>query len=719
MSAVSSTVVTATRWVRWPEAHTLADGTESLPGHTARIGYGADYNPEQWPEEVWAEDMRLMREAGVNIVSVGIFSWALLQPTPDSWDFGWLDRAIDLLHANGIAVDLATATASPPPWLTELHPEVLPVNRVGETIWPGGRQQWRPTSPVFRRYALALVEKMATRYADHPALSMWHISNELGCHNVYDFSDDAANAFRTWLEARYRTLTELNRAWGTAFWSQNYSSWSQILPPRLAATHPNPTQQLDFARFSSDALKGYLVAEREVLRQITPDVPITTNFMVMGESRGMDYADWAGEIDLVSNDHYLLVADPQAFDELSFSANLTGQIAGRAPWFLMEHSTSAVNWQPVNQAKTPGQLRRDSLTHLAHGADAICFFQWRQSLAGAEKFHSAMLPHAGENSSVFRSVARFGGELAGLAEVAGSRTKQARIGILFDWDSWWASQLDSHPTELLRYKAEAMAWYTAALTNGLQADIVPARSVLSGHGLAGYDIVIAPMLYVVPQPLADALADYARTGGHLVVGVFSGIADADDHIHPGGYPGAFRELLGVRAEEFGGLQPGQTVRLSGDLPAGSTGSLLTHDVTVDADVEVLARFLDGPFPGVPAVTSRTVSTGTGTAGRASFVATVLDPDALVALLGRFAAAAEIVSPLPDAVHGIVQLAVRQSDSTEYLFYINHSDTAVTVPLGTADGRLVAVDLGGSTLAADSLTLPATGVAVLGRARTAA
>jgi len=452
-------------------------------------------------------------------------------------------------------------------------------------------------------------------------------------------------------------------------------------------------------------------------------VPITTNFMVMGETRGMDYADWAGEIDLVSNDHYLLVADPQAFEELSFSANLTGQIAGRAPWFLMEHSTSAVNWQPVNQAKSPGQLRRDSLTHLAHGADAICFFQWRQSLAGAEKFHSAMLPHAGEDSTVFRSVARFGRELGSLAEVAGSRTAQARIGILFDWDSWWASELDSHPTELLRYKAEAMAWYTAALANGLQADIVPARSVLSGPGLAGYDVVIAPMLYVVPQPLADALADYARTGGHLVVGVFSGIADADDHIHPGGYPGAFRELLGVRAQEFGGLLAGQRVKLSGDLPAGSTGTLLTHDVAVAADVEVLARFQDGPFPGVPAVTSRIVSAGTATgagrAGRASFVATVLDPDALTALVGRFAAAADIVSPLPDAVHGIVQLAVRRTDATEYLFYINHSGHAVTVDLGRADGHLTAVDLGGSTLAADSLTLPATGAAVLSRSRTEA
>jgi len=697
------------RWVRWPAAHPLVGGGRSLPANTPRLAYGADYNPEQWPETVWADDVRLMREAGVNIVSVGIFSWALLQPTIDTWDFAWLDRVLDLLHANGIAVDLATATASPPPWLTELHPEVLPVNRLGETIWPGGRQQWRPTSPVFRRYALALVEKIALRYADHPALALWHVNNELGCHNVYDYSDDAAAAFRLWLQARYGALTALNRAWGTAFWSQNYSTWTQILPPRLAGTHPNPTQQLDFARFSSDALKDYLVAERDILRQITPSVPVTTNFMVMGEVKGMDYAGWASEVDIVSNDHYFLGSYPLAFEELSFSANLTGQIAGRNPWFLMEHSTGAVNWQPVNVVKAPGQLRRDSLTHLAHGADAICFFQWRQSLAGAEKFHSAMLPHVGEDSKVFRGVVDFGAELVALAELAGTRTVQARIGILFDWDSWWASELDSHPTDQLRYKVEAMAWYTAALANGLQADIVPVGTALADAGLAGYDLVIAPMLYLVPNALAAALDDYARSGGHLVVGAFSGLADIDDHVYSGGYPGAFRDLLGVRAEEFGPLLPGQTVGLEGTgLAQGATGSLLTHDVTVLPDVEVLARYDGGPFPGVPAVTGRIVG-----AGRASFVATVPDAVALAALVERFAAQSGIDSPLPAAVRGTVQLAARQSYTHEYLFYINHTMEAVRVG-GIRGAGLVGIDLGQSSLTDGELALPGLGVAVLRR-----
>jgi beta-galactosidase len=611
------------------------------------MAYGADYNPEQWPESVWPEDMRLMREAGVNIVSVGIFSWALLQPTRDTWDFGWLDRALDLLHANGIAVDLATATASPPPWLTTLHPEVLPVTRSGETVWPGGRQQWRPTSPIFREYALALVTAMADRYRDHPALAMWHVSNELGCHNAFDYSDDAAAAFRAWLQTRYGTTAELNRAWGTAFWSQHYSVWSEILPPRLAATHPNPTQQLDFARFSSDALKGYLVAERDILHQATPTVPVTTNFMVMGESKAMNYADWAPEVDIVSNDHYLLGADPLSYAELSFSANLTGHLAD-APWFLMEHSTSAVNWQPVNLAKTPGQLRRDSLTHVAHGADAVCFFQWRQSLAGAEKFHSAMLPHAGSDTAVFRDVASLGADLAGLSELVGTRTARARIAILFDWESWWAAELDSHPSAELRYKRDALAWYAAALATGLEIDVVPVAGVVPGaagasatsvpSSIAAYDIVIAPMLYLVPPALAAALADYATGGGHLVVGYFSGIADRDDHVYPGGYPGAFRDLLGVRTEEFGPMLPGE----SATLDTGATVTLWTENLRVTDDTDVLARYVDGPNPGVAAITSRTTGSG-----RASYIATDLDAAGRADLLARFATDAGIYPLLAD------------------------------------------------------------------------
>ncbi|MFE7401589.1 beta-galactosidase [Streptomyces sp. NPDC057557] len=659
-----------------------------------RLGYGADYNPEQWPREVWEEDVRLMREAGVNIVSLAIFSWARIQPTADTWDFEWLDEVMDLLHAGGIGVDLATATASPPPWLTTAHPEILPVTATGETLWPGARQHWRPTSPVFRTHALRLVRELATRYASHPALVAWHVNNELGCHNVYDYSDDAAHAFRTWLLRRYTTLEALNHAWGTAFWSQRYSDWDQILPPRLAASHPNPTQQLDFKRFSSDALKDHLFAEREVLRKLTPDVPVTTNFMVMGGIKGMDYADWAdsGAIDFVANDHYV-TPGPQDRDELSFAANLTSGIAGHRPWFLMEHSTSGVNWQPVNLAKKPGELARDSLLHVAHGADAVCFFQWRQSAAGAEKYHSAMVPHAGSDSELFRSVAELGRTLEALAPIAGAGREPGRVAVLFDWDSWWTSEHDSHPTSRLDYHREALDWYSALLQLGIRADVVPAHRT----DLSSYDVVIAPVLHVVPQPFGKALTRYVEGGGHLVTTYFSGVVDENDHIWLGGYPGALRELLGIRIEEFGPLLDGATV----DLDNETTGSLWTDRITVTGpDVEVLARYRSGTYASRPAITRSTTGHGS-----AAYVSTRLGAEGLAALLPDLLAPAGVTSELPDEARGVVELTVRRDADSRYLFLVNRGD--VSVPLPGVTGELL---VGPAT--EGGLVLPPRDVAVL-------
>ncbi|MEU5826248.1 beta-galactosidase [Micromonospora tulbaghiae] len=654
--------------------------------HGEGIWYGADYNPEQWPEQTWAEDVELMRRAGVNLVSVGIFSWALLQPTPERYVFDWLDRAIDLLHDGGISVDLATATASPPPWLAHRHPETLPRRADGTVLWPGGRQAYCPSSPVFRDHSLALVEAVARRYARHPAVVLWHVSNELGCHNVHCYCDVSAEAFRGWLRERYGDLDSLNAAWGTAFWSQRYHDWAEVNPPRTAPTFANPTQQLDFLRFSSDEQRAQLRAERELLNRLVPQ-PVTTNFMIGTGIKYLDYHSWASDVDVVANDHYLTAADPQPQVNLALAADHTRGVAGGAPWLLMEHSTSAVNWQPRNVAKTPGQMRRNSLAHVARGADGVLFFQWRASRAGAEKFHSALVPHAGPDTKVFREVCRLGADLRALAEVRGSRV-DADVAILFDYEAWWGAELDSHPSVDVTYTDRLAALHAALWRAGVTADVVHPSADLSR-----YRLVLAPTLYLVRDADADALRRFVEAGGTAAVTYFSGIVDEHDHIRLGGYPGAFRDLLGVRVEEFFPLRAGETVRLDD----GARADVWTEWLHAEG-AEVLAAYTDGPLPGVPALTRNAVG-----AGAAWYVGTRLDDDATDRLVARLLAETGVRPPV-DAPAG-VEVVRRRSADRSWLFVVNHT---------TEPARLAVsgVELLGGVRCDGTLEVPAGEVAVV-------
>ncbi|AXH91391.1 beta-galactosidase [Micromonospora aurantiaca] len=654
--------------------------------HGDGIWYGADYNPEQWPEQTWAEDVELMRRAGVNLVSVGIFSWALLEPAPGRYVFDWLDRAIDLLHDGGISVDLATATASPPPWLAHRHPETLPRRADGTVLWPGGRQAYCPSSPVFRDHSLALVEAVARRYARHPAVVLWHVSNELGCHNVHCYCDVSAEAFRGWLRERYGDLDSLNAAWGTAFWSQRYHDWAEINPPRTAPTFANPTQQLDFLRFSSDEQRAQLRAERELLNRLVRQ-PVTTNFMIGTGIKYLDYHSWASDVDVVSNDHYLTAADPQPQVNLALAADHTRGVAGGAPWLLMEHSTSAVNWQPRNVAKTPGQMRRNSLAHVARGADGVLFFQWRASRAGAEKFHSALVPHAGPDTKVFREVCRLGADLRALAEVRGSRV-DADVAILFDYEAWWGAELDSHPSVDVTYTDRLSALHAALWRAGVTADVVHPSADLSR-----YRLVVVPTLYLVRDADADALRRFVETGGTAVVTYFSGIVDEHDHIRLGGYPGAFRDLLGVRVEEFFPLREGETVRLDD----GARADVWTEWLHAEG-AEVLAAYTDGPLPDVPALTRHTVG-----AGAAWYVGTRLDDEATDRLVARLLAETGVRPPV-SAPAG-VEVVRRRSADRSWLFVVNHT---------TEPARLAVsgVELLGGARCDGELEVPAGEVAVV-------
>ena len=621
---------------------------------TDRIAFGGDYNPEQWPREVWDEDMRLMRAAGVSFVTLGVFSWSWLEPTKGEYTFEWLDEVMDLLHDNGIAVDLATATATPPPWLSSAYPEILPVDRMGHTMWPGSRQAWCPSSGVYRDLALSLTERIAARYHDHPALAMWHVSNEYACHNLPCYCDSCAAAFRQWLERRYTTLDRLNEAWGTAFWSQRYTAWDDVLPPRHTTSFNNPTHVLDYHRFGSDTLLDFYLAEYEVIRRHSAGVPITTNFMTLSHFRMLDYHDWAPHQDVVSTDHYLVDALPHPRAEMSFHGDLTRGLAGGAPWMLMEHSTSAVNWQPVNPAKDPGQTIRDSLTHVARGADDLGFFQWRQSRAGSEKFHSALVPHAGEDSDRFREVCELGAVAARLGELRGSRV-EADVAILWDYESLWAVSGPCMPSGALDYVTAGHAVHRVLRDSGVTCDVVHPQADLSS-----YRVIVVPTLYLVSDASAAAVRAAADAGAHVVVTYFSGISDPDDHVRLGGYPGAFRDLLGVRVEEFFPLRVGETVALSG----GGTGSEWSEDARVTG-AEVLQTYAGGPLEGRPAVTRRRVGNGT-----AWYLGTLPDDQALAALLAEVVTTAG-VQRVAEAPPG-VEVVRRRSGDRSWLFVLNHT-----------------------------------------------
>ncbi len=650
--------------------------------------WGADYNPEQWPEDVWAEDVELMRRAGVNLVSVAIFSWALLEVEEGRYEFGWLDRVLDRLHAGGIRVDLATATAAPPPWLTTAHPEMLPETAEGVRLSHGSRQSYCPSSPVYRAKAVALARALAERYRDHPALAAWHVNNEYGCHVSRCYCDRCAEAFRTWLRARHGTLDELNEAWGTAFWSQRYTSWDQVLPPRATPSLGNPGQLLDFDRFGSDALLELYKAERDVLREVTPDVPVTTNFMVTSGFNALDYWRWAAEVDFVSNDHYTLAEDAERHVDLAFSADLVRGLAGGRPWLLMEHSTSAVNWQPRNIAKQPGELRRNSYAHFARGADGTLFFQWRQSRAGAERYHSAMVPHAGPDTKVFREVEQVGAEYQRLAEVVGS-TVEASVAIVFDWQTWSALDQPAHPTADFGYQRHAFGYYRALWRAGVTVDFVR-----PGADLSSYRLVVAPALYAVDD--VTPYEEFVAGGGHLLVTYLSGITDTRGHVHLGGYPGAFRELLGVRTEEFHPLRAGEAVALDD----GSSAAVWTEHLHAEG-AEVVASYADGPLPGVPAVTRNERGGGV-----AWYVACGLSGDGLDRLV-RTALDRAGVEAGPGG--GDVEVVRRRGEvagsAVSWLVAVNHGG-------GDAELPAAGVDLLSGARASGRVVVPAGGVVVL-------
>lgn len=660
------------------------------------ILYGGDYNPEQWPEEIWLEDARLMRDAGVNLVSVAIFAWAKLEPRLGVFTFEWLDRIIDLLWKHDVSVCLATATASPPAWFSRAHPESLPVDESGVRMSIGSRQHYCPNSRAYRKASARLCIKLAARYAAHPAVALWHLNNEVGCHSHTCYCDTCASEFRAWLKNRYTTLEALNDSWGTAFWSQAYGEWDEIMPPRKMPTFRNPGQTLDYARFMSDSMRDIVVGEIAALRSVAPDAKVTTNGMNF--HRPTDYQEWFKHVDIAAWDSY---PDPAVgHSEIcaaAFNHDLFRSVRGGQPFILMEQVTSQVNWRPTNVLKKPGQMRALSYQAVAHGADGVMFFQWRAAKAGAEKFHGAMVPHFGtKNSRVHAEVHELGAELKKLQPLLGARTC-ARVALIVSWENRWALELESKPMQF-DYTSIVLAFYRVFWELNIAVDIVHPN-----QSLVGYDVVVAPALYQLSQNQSESLRSFVNGGGTLLMSYFSGVADERDHIWLGGYPALLQDVLGLAVEEWQPLPTGakQTLQIEGE-PTAIPCSEMCELVHLRG-ATALATYTNDFYAGRAALTKHEFGQG-----HAIYLATLPVHDYLVRWFQRLLDSRKINAPLPLA-HG-VEAMVRVGADEEFLFVINHEATPTTIDFTNWSGR----DLITGEACAGSVALAPFGVHVVGR-----
>jgi beta-galactosidase len=603
---------------------------------------------------VWHEDVRLMREAGVNLATVGVFSWAMLEPRPGEYDFGWLDEVLDLLHTNGIGVALATPTASAPPWLHHRWPETSPQDKDRTVRTYGSRNAYCPSSAVYRRFADAVSGRLADRYAHHPALRMWHIGNEFG---TVCYCDGCAEAFRGWLRAKYSDVEGLYEDWGTSFWSQRYDGWDEVIPPRKVQYLINPMQELDYQRFASDLLLEGFTTERDIVAARNPRIPVVTNFM--GFFKGTDAWRWVREEDFASLDSYPDPNDPAGACRGAFAQDLTrslGHASRGGGWILMEQSTGSVGFRPVATPKPPGMYRLWSLQAVARGADGVLQFQWRASKQGAERTHSGMVPHAGPDSRVFREVCGLGKELESLGEVLGTPV-EADVAIVVDWDAWRAVELEHQPHEGLRYVDRIYEYYEQLWRANITCDFVPAEG-----GLERYRLVLVPNLYQITDAASRNLERYTEQGGTLVVGPFSGVTDECERVRLGGYPASLAGLLGVRVEEYWPLEDGVELRVRsaelGDFTAHSWAEWFDSAAT---EAEVVARIEGGVLDGQPVVLSHRHGAGT-----AWYVATLPEPAALGRLLRTVAARAGVEPVLPGLPEGVE--AVRRGGK---VFVLDH------------------------------------------------
>lgn len=685
------------------QSHLLKTSMKSFPSPLfTQLQYGGDYNPDHWLKypEVLKEDLSLMRLAKVNLVSVGIFSWSTMEREEGKFTFEWLDRIMDDLAAEGIGVALATPSGARPAWLSEKYPEVLRVgpNRVRNLH--GFRHNHCYTSPAYRSKTCIINSLLAERYGKHPALRLWHVSNEYGgeCH-----CNLCQEAFREWLKKRYNNdLNQLNDAWYTSFWSHTYTSWSQVESPAPHGETLVHGQNLDWKRFVTDQTVDFMLHEMEPLRRLAPHIPATTNFM--GDYPGLDYWRFAPHLDVISWDSYpnwhvgpaghgvdhrigdgadfLWPDNPEMQWGLftAFMHNINRSLSGGNPFLLIESTPDVTNWQSISKLPRPGMSRLASMQAIAHGSDSVMYFQWRKSRGSSEKFHGAVIGHAGhENTRVFRNVAQIGEEFEKLSPVAGMRVT-AEVAVIFDWENRWAIEDAQGPRndKLKRYPGECMAHAAPFWTRGIPFD-VPNMD----QDFSGYKLVIAPMLYMLRPGVAERVQAFVEAGGTFVATYFTGWVNESDLCFTGGYPGPLRKILGLWTEEIDALPVGESnnIRFDQSNALGLEGAYAAHlfcELINPESAQVLARYTGDFYAGRAALTVNDLGKG-----RAYYVAARTEQRFLQDFYGKLAADLGLKMPIPTALPEGVTAHLRSGGGKDFLFVMNfaRAPRQVTLPTG--------------------------------------
>lgn len=631
-----------------------------------KILYGGDYNPNQWPRDVWKKDMEYFRDARINSASINIFSWAKLQPDEEKYDFTELDDIVDMLSKENYDIVMATSTAALPGWMFRKYPEVARTDYYGRHHKFGHRHNACPHSMIYRKYASALVEQLAKRYSNNPHVTCWHINNEYGGEC---YCENCEKAYRVWLKQKYGTLEALNKAWNLEFWGHTVYSWEDIVfPNALGDGHNDPDKtcfagnSIDYRRFMSDSLLENYIMERDIIRQYAPEAIITTN--LMGTCKDLDYFKWAKEMDIVSWDNYPAYDTPWGLTAMNHDL-MRGLKA--APFMLMEQTPSQQNWQPYNSLKRPGQMRAQSYQTIAHGADTIQFFQLRRSVGGCEKFHGAVIAHVGTNETrVFREIKQLGEELENLSSFLPGSVGEAQVGIVFDWDNYWALEYTSGPTQDLTYVEQIYQYYAYFYERNIPVDMIPYDADFSK-----YKIVAAPVLYMVKEGMAEALTEFVRNGGILITTFMSGIVNESDNVHLGGYPGPLRELAGVWVEEIDALAPSQTNKV---LFADGTESSchMLCDLMHLEGAESLGTYGEDFYAGMPAITKNHFGHGI-----TYYVGTKMSQDGLAKVLDEAITEAGVSPLIPESTE--LEITYRRTNNHCYYFLINFKEKDLTVP----------------------------------------